>query len=47
MPSSDSDTAEDTGNGQFSMMDMLMNMLTPEQKTMYEMFGLQNADKKD
>ncbi len=47
MPSSDSDAEEDTGNGQFSMMDMLMNMLTPEQKTMYEMFGLQNADKKD
>ena len=28
--------------GQFSMMDMMMNMLTPEQKAMYEMF--QQAD---
>lgn len=29
---------------QFSMMDMLMNMLTPEQKAMYEMFGQQNTE---
>lgn len=28
------------------MMDMLMNMLTPEQKTMYEMFQ-QNTDTKE
>lgn len=26
------------------MMDMLMNMLTPEQKTMFEMFGGNNSD---
>lgn len=30
----------------FSMMDMLMNMLTPEQKAMYEMFGQQDSDPK-
>lgn len=31
-------TEEGTGNTQPSMMDMLMNMLTPEQQEMYEMF---------
>ena len=37
--------SEDTGSaqtGHFSIMDMMMNMLTPEQKAMYEMF--QQAD---
>lgn len=33
--------------GQFSMMDMLMNMLTPEQKAMYEMFQQQTPDEKN
>lgn len=40
----------DTGSaqtGQFSMMDMLMNMLTPEQKAMYEMFGQQGTNQKE
>lgn len=41
-PSSDS---ENNSQGGFDMMNMLMNMLTPEQKQMYEMFGgNQNAD---
>ena len=31
--------------GQFSMMDMMMNMLTPEQKAMYEMFQQAGPDK--
>ena len=30
------------GPGSFSMMDMLMNMLTPEQKEMFEMFQQQS-----
>lgn len=32
------------GGGSFSMMDMLMNMLTPEQKEMFEMFQQQNTE---
>ena len=32
------------GTGSFSMMDMLMNMLTPEQKEMFEMFQQQNRE---
>mgnify|MGYP007033167003 CR=1 FL=1 len=36
-----------TQTGQFPMMDMLMNMLTPEQKAMYEMFGQQHPEKPD
>lgn len=33
-------SSEDSpGPGGFNMMNMLMNMLTPEQKQMYEMFG--------
>lgn len=30
---------KEAGIGSFNMMNMLMNMLTPEQKQMYEMFG--------
>ncbi|MDE6893190.1 MAG: hypothetical protein K2P50_15485 [Lachnospiraceae bacterium] len=33
------DNSENDGAGGFDMMNMLMNMLTPEQKQMYEMFG--------
>ena len=40
--SSDMEGAGSAQTGQFSMMDMMMNMLTPEQKAMYEMF--QQAD---
>lgn len=36
--SSTEGNAESAQTGSFSMMDMLMNMLTPEQKSMYEMF---------
>ncbi len=36
--SASSDFDGNEANSQSSMMDMLMNMLTPEQKTMYEMF---------
>ncbi len=36
--SSSDGSTESAQTGQFSMMDMLMNMLTPEQKAMYEMF---------
>lgn len=32
------------GPGSFSMMDMLMNMLTPEQKEMFEMFQQQSLE---
>ena len=39
---SDTEGAGSAQTGQFSMMDMMMNMLTPEQKAMYEMF--QQAD---
>ncbi len=36
---------DDSSGGGFDMMGMLMNMLTPEQKQMYEMFGgNQNAE---
>ena len=42
---SPSDTPESAQTGQFSMMDMLMNMMTPEQRTMYEMFEKQASDK--
>lgn len=35
---SDTEGAESAQTGPFSMMDMMMNMLTPEQKAMYEMF---------
>ncbi len=36
----DSDKSGKTGDaGGFDLMNMLMNMLTPEQKQMYEMFG--------
>ena len=42
--SSDS-SSENPSPGGFDMMNMLMNMLTPEQKQMYEMFGgNQNAE---
>lgn len=40
--SSSEDPSSDNDNNSFSMMDMLMNMLTPEQKEMYEMFQNQN-----
>ena len=42
--SSDETNADsgETGSGSFSMMDMLMNMLTPEQKEMFEMFQQQS-----
>ncbi len=45
----DGDTSNPGGNSNsqngFDMMNMLMNMLTPEQKQMYEMFGgNQNAE---
>ena len=33
-----------TGPGSLSMMDMLMNMLSPEQKEMFEMFQQQNLE---
>jgi len=36
--SASSDGEKDQTSSQPSMMDMLMNMLTPEQKAMYEMF---------
>lgn len=36
--SSDNDSSSGSAGG-FDMMNMLMNMLTPEQKQMYEMFG--------
>lgn len=36
--SSESEQASDSA-GSFDMMNLLMNMLTPEQKQMYEMFG--------
>ena len=42
--SSDTGDEESAQTGPFSMMDMLMNMLTPEQKAMYEMFGQQGTD---
>lgn len=35
---------EPGSGGSFSMMDMLMNMLTPEQKEMFEMFQQQNTE---
>ena len=35
---SDSEGAESAQTGSFSVMDMMMNMLTPEQRAMYEMF---------
>lgn len=35
---SDQDNGESGNAGAFSMMDMLMNMLSPEQKEMFEMF---------
>ncbi|MCH5260708.1 MAG: hypothetical protein J1F18_13180 [Lachnospiraceae bacterium] len=35
---SDSEGAESAQTGPFSVMDMMMNMLTPEQRAMYEMF---------
>ncbi len=42
---SESDSGSGTfGNGSFSMMDMLMNMLSPEQKEMFEMFQQQNPE---
>ena len=42
--SSDETNADssEAGPGSFSMMDMLMNMLTPEQKEMFEMFQQQS-----
>ena len=44
--SSDETNADsgEAGPGSFSMMDMLMNMLTPEQREMYEMFQQQNIE---
>ena len=35
---SDTESAESAQAGHFSMMDMMLNMLTPEQRSMYEMF---------
>ena len=40
----DSDESGGTGTGAFSMMDMLMNMLSPEQKEMFEMFQQKDAE---
>lgn len=37
-------TASSEGKNAFSMMDMLMNMLTPEQKEMFEMFQQQSNE---
>ena len=44
---SDTEDAGSAQTGSLSMMDMMMNMLTPEQRTMYEMFqnGGLNYDK--
>lgn len=43
----DQETSSGSGHTEpFSMMDMLMNMLSPEQKTMYEMFQ-QNTGKQE
>lgn len=43
--SADGGNDSPTDSGGFDMMSMLMNMLTPEQKQMYEMFGgNQNAE---
>ena len=42
--SSDADETESAQTGSFSALDMMMNMLTPEQKAMYEMFQQQNSD---
>ena len=39
---SDTDNTGSAQTGQFDMMEMMMNMLTPEQRAMYEMF--QQAD---
>ncbi|GFI45834.1 hypothetical protein IMSAGC019_01147 [Lachnospiraceae bacterium] len=36
---SPSENTQGNGSGGFDMMNMLMNMLTPEQRQMYEMFG--------
>ena len=36
--------ASDDSGGSFSMMDMLTNMLTPEQKEMFEMFQQQDKE---
>ncbi len=42
---SSADNGSDSSGGGFDIMNMLMNMLTPEQKQMYEMFGgNQNAE---
>lgn len=38
------DETSNSGNSPFNMMDMLMNMLTPEQREMYEMFQQQNIE---
>ena len=43
---SDSDGAESAQTGP-SVMDMMMNMLTPKQRAMYEMFQQQTIDKED
>lgn len=43
---SGTENAESAQTGSFSMMDMLMNMLTPEQQAMYEMFQQQSTDQK-
>ncbi len=37
-------TDSSEGKNAFSMMDMLMNMLTPEQKEMFEMFQQQSSE---
>lgn len=40
-----SDSSSGAGAGGFDIMNMLMNMLTPEQKQFYKMFGgEQNAE---
>lgn len=38
------ESSDGSGSSSFSMMDMLMNMLTPEQKEMFEMFQQQNTE---
>lgn len=45
--SSDTDKAESAQTGPFSVLDMMMNMLTPEQRAMYEMFQQQTINKED
>ena len=43
-PDGNANETVDGGKNGFNMMDMLMNMLTPEQREMYEMFQQQNIE---